>query len=268
MSNSATDLGHRARHSDWLDHAVRIGLVAYGVVHLMVAWLAAQLALGDRQGSASSKGALQQLAQQPFGEVLVWLVALGMFLLVLWRVLEAALGHREEEHRTRKRLVSALKAVLYAAIGISALGVAMGSGGGSNGTDSTTRKLMDLPAGPWIVGAVGLAVIGYGVALCVQAWTEKFAKHLSWEGKTGDTGTAYLWFGKAGYVAKGVATAIVGGLFVYAAATHDPKKSGGLDQALQKVLQQPFGQVLLLVIAAGIACYGLFCFARARHLSR
>ena len=74
--------------------------------------------------------------------------------------------------------------------------------------------------------------------------------------------------GKVGYIAKGVAIAIVGGLFCYAAITHDPKKSGGLDQALQTVLEQPFGQVLLTAIALGIAAYGVFCFARAKHLSR
>ena len=61
---------------------------------------------------------------------------------------------------------------------------------------------------------------------------------------------------------------IVGSLFLYAALTHDPKKSGGLDQALQTVLEQPFGQALLTAIAIGIAAYGLFCFARAKHLSR
>jgi len=60
----------------------------------------------------------------------------------------------------------------------------------------------------------------------------------------------------------------VGGLFLYAGFTHDPKKSGGLDQALHKVLEQPFGQLLLVAIGVGIGCYGLFCFARARHLSR
>ena len=74
--------------------------------------------------------------------------------------------------------------------------------------------------------------------------------------------------GKVGYIAKGVAIGLVGVLFVYAAVTHDPKKSGGLDQALHEVLEQPFGPFLLVAIALGIACYGLFCFARARHLSR
>ena len=71
-----------------------------------------------------------------------------------------------------------------------------------------------------------------------------------------------------GYIAKGVAIVIVGALFGYAAITHEAKKSGGLDQALQTVLEQPFGQAMLVAIALGIAAYGVFCFARAKHLSR
>jgi len=238
-------------------------------VNLLLGWVALQLAFGDKSESASSSGALRELASQPFGAVLIWLIALGMFLLMIWRGLEAAIGHREEDggKRVAKRLVSLLKALIYGAIGVSATQVAMGSGS-SSGTDSMTSKLMDLPAGPWIVGAVGLGIIGYGVSQIVIAWTDKFAEHLSAEGKSGDTGSAYLLLGKVGYNAKGVAIGLVGVLFLYAAVTHDPKKSGGLDQALQQLLEQPFGPVMLAAIAVGIACYGLFCFARARHLSR
>jgi hypothetical protein len=268
MANKADDLGERARDSDWLDYAIRAGLIAYGIVHLMIAWLAAQLALGEREGSASSTGALQELASQSFGTILIWLIAIGMFLLVLWRLLEAAVGDEDAEGGPlRKRLTSLLKAVIYGSIAVSAVRVATGSGSGG-GSDSMTAKLMDLPGGRLIVGVIGVAIIAYGANLVRRAWTEKFREHLTAEGKSGDAGTAFIWFGKAGYMAKGIAFAIVGGLFCYAAYTHQPKKSGGLDVALHKVLQQPFGQVLLLAIAVGIACYGLFCFARARHLSR
>ena len=75
-------------------------------------------------------------------------------------------------------------------------------------------------------------------------------------------------FGKIGYIAKGIAVGLVGGLFVYAAFTQDPEKSGSTDKALHKVLQQPFGPWLLIALSLGIACYGLFQFARARHLSK
>ncbi|MDN4175649.1 DUF1206 domain-containing protein [Nocardioides sp. SOB77] len=273
LQHNARQTARRAGDSTWFDRAVRVGLVAYGLVYLVIAWLAVQLALGDREGEASTSGAVRELAQQPFGKVLVWLVAIGMFVLVLWRALEAVTGHRDEEGATRlrKRLTSAGKGVLYAAIGISALRVATGSGssGGKRSSEDTlTAKLLDLPFGQVLVFLVGAAIIGYGVALGVRAWTEKFREQLTAEGRSGDAGTAYVWLGKVGHAAKGVALVVVGGLFCYAAVTHDAKKSGGLDQALLEVLQQPFGPVLLVLVGVGIGCYGLFTFARARHLSR
>jgi hypothetical protein len=270
ISTQAESAGRQAHQSEWLDTAARIGLLAYGLVHLVVAWLAVQLALGDKEGSADQQGAVQQLAQQPFGEALVWAVAVGMFLLAIWQGLESLFGYRDEEGFTqvRKRATAAGKAVVYVVIGISAVHAATGSSrSGKNGTDSTTAKIMDWPGGQVIVSVIGLFIIGIGGYLVQRAWTEKFAKHINAEGKTGEAGKAYLWFGKAGYTAKGVTFGIVGALFLYAGLSHDAKKSGGLDQALHKVLQQPFGPVLLILIALGLACYGLFCFARARHFN-
>jgi hypothetical protein len=270
ISTQAESAGRQAHQSEWLDHAARIGLVAYGLVHLVVAWLAIQLALGDKEGSADSQGAVQQLNEQPFGQALVWAVAVGMFLLALWQALEALFGYRDEEGFTqvRKRVTAAGKAVAYVVIGISAVHAATGSTSAKkNGTDSTTAKVMDWPGGQVIVAAVGIGIVGIGGYLVHRAWTEKFAKHINAEGKSGETGTAYLWFGKAGYTAKGVTFGIIGALFLYAGLTHEAKKSGGLDQALHKVLQQPFGPFLLVVIAVGLGCYGLFCFARARHFN-
>jgi hypothetical protein len=266
-------LGRQAEQSDWLDHLVRAGLVAYGVVHLLIGWLAVQLALGGRNEDASANGALHELARQPFGQTMVWAVAVGLWLLVAWRLLEAVFGHREETDdsvRLRKRVASGAKACLYAALAVTAVRVASGSSSGSSsqGSRGTTAKLMDLPGGQAIVVAVGVAIIGYAGSLVWRGWTEKFAENLETEGKMGYSGAGYLLLGKIGYIAKGVALAIVGGLFAYAGFTHEAKQSGGLDQALQKVLQQPFGPVLLVAIGAGIACYGLFCFARARHLDR
>ena len=103
MSMSAGLAGRKAEHSDWLDHAVRIGLVAYGVVHLLIGWLAVQLALGDQSEHASQPRARSPSSpSKPFGKVLVWAVAIGMFLLVVWRVLEAAFGHQREARRATR----------------------------------------------------------------------------------------------------------------------------------------------------------------------
>ncbi len=268
--NDTERIGREAEQSDWLDHAVRIGLVAYGLVHLLIGWLAIQLALGDRSEEASATGALHELAQQPFGKTMVWAVALGMLLLVVWRLIEAAFGHRDEEgsDRKRKRLVSVLKAGIYGALGVTALRVAIGAGSSGSGSKGTTAKVMSFPGGQWIVVAVGLAVIGYAGATAWRGWREKFVEHLETEGKLGWNGAAYIILGKVGYIAKGIALALVGGLFCYAGFTHEADKSGGLDQALQQLLRQPFGPYLLIAMGIGLGSYGLFCFARARHLDR
>jgi hypothetical protein len=127
---------------------------------------------------------------------------------------------------------------------------------------------MDVTGGQLLVGLVALVIIGYGAFQIYRAWTEDFAEKLDAEGRSGTTGTAYIAFGKAGYTARGIAFLVVGGLFGYAAITHDASKSGGLDQALFEVLDQPFGPILLCLLGVGLACYGVFTLARARHLSR
>lgn len=267
--------GRDAENSEWLDHVARAGLVAYGIVHLLIGWLALQLAFGEAaKSNASSTGALRTVAQQPLGEVLIWLIAIGMWLMVLWRLTEAAFGHQDESDenkRWRKRAMSLGKAILYGTIAWTAIQIATstGSQGGSGGgTESMTARLMNLPGGQLIVGLVALGILAYGARLIYQGWTEGFKDHLDAEGKSGDDGSAYVMLGKVGYIAKGVAIMLIGGLFMYAAITHQAKKSGGLDQALQTVLGYPFGQAVVVAIGLGLAAYGLFSFARARHLSR
>ena len=268
---SASKAGREVRSSDWMDYAVRFGLITYGVVHLLIAWLSIQLALGDRKESVSGSGALSELVTQPFGRTMVWLVAAGMALLVVWRLIEFVAGHRGEDGADlwRHRGADALKAGIYGALGYAALSVAHGGGsGGDKKEEAITARLMDQSWGVWIVGVIGLAVIGYGLGLIYRGLSESYREHLEAEGKSGDLGKAYLLLGKVGYVAKGIAIGVVGSLFGWAALTHDPDKSGGLDDALRTVLDQPYGPLMLGAIAVGIACYGLFCFARARHLSR
>lgn len=271
-----TDSKAREAHqSDIVDKIASAGLISYGVVHLLIGWLAVQLALGDREGGASSTGAVKQLAEQPFGKVLVWALALGLVLLVVWRLVEAALGYRDEDDpkRLAKRLLSGGKAIVYAAIAYSAFDIATGpsSGGGKKGgggTDSMTATLMNNPGGQVLVGAIGVGIIAAGVGLLVVAWRESYLDRIDDRALRGSSGTTYKWLGRAGHVAKGISYGVVGGLFLYAAFTHEAKKSGGLDQALRTVLDQPFGPLLLGAIGLGFAAYGLFCFATVRHLDR
>jgi hypothetical protein len=264
-------VGARLERSDWLDRAARGGLVAYGVVYVLVAWVAAQLALGKDGGRPSTQGALAELATKPLGHVLLWAVAVGLFLLVVWRLVEAVAGHcgKERGARMLARMVSVGCAVIYGAIGVSAVRVSTGASASSSRESRTlTARVLDLPAGQALVALVGAAILGYGAWLVWRGCTDGFLDELDVDGQYGTAGTAYTWLGRVGHVAKGVAFGIVGVLFGYAAIQHDPRKAGGLDQALRELLDRPFGSALLLTVAVGIGCFGLFTFARAAHLSR
>jgi hypothetical protein len=252
----------KVRRSRGYHILIGVGLVSYGVVHLMLAWLALQIALSGR-GDASAGGALQQLTKQPLGAGLLWVMAIGLFILVPWQVLEATIGRDEanRDGRLRRRLSSAGRAVVYLALGILAVGVALGSGGGSGGGEETvSARLMALPFGRILVGALGVAVIAVGVSQIVKGVKQNFTEDLDQA-----VSQVVRRLGTAGYCAKGVALAIIGGLFGYAAISYDPEKAGGLDAAMGTIRDQPFGTVLLVVMALGLAAFGVYCFVWARH---
>ena len=241
--------------------AVGAGLVSYGLIHLVIAWIAIQVARG-RKGDASQTGALTELSSQPLGTALLWIMAIGLFTLTIWQVLEATIGREESgrDGRLRRRLASAGRAVVYLALGILTVAVAKGSGSQSGqGEETISARLMALPFGQVLVGAVGLAVIGVGVSQIVKGVKQNFTEDL----RSGvSVGVRRL--GVTGYCAKGVAYSIIGLLFGWAAISYDPEKAGGMDAALSTIRDQPFGTVLLVIMALGIATFGVYCFVWAR----
>lgn len=256
----------QAADSVWLERTVRVGLVAYGVVHLLIAWLALQLAFGQQSAPAGQQGALHELATQPFGTALLWIVAIGFFALAIWQVTEAIWGHSREDgaKRVLKRVGSAGKAVVYAVIGYSALKIAIGAGAHSQ-SQQTTARIMSWPFGRLLVAAAGLVVVVVAVVQAKRGITTSFTKDLDAGATSGTSGETVLRLGQVGYIAKGVALGVLGGLFVWAAWTYDAKKAGGLDAALSTLLKAGVGPWLLVVVALGIACFGLYAFAWARY---
>jgi hypothetical protein len=240
---------------------VAVGLVSYGILHLTLAGIVLQLVFGKR-ANASPEGALNQLGQEPLGGGLLWIMAIGLLTLTLWQGLEAVIGREQPDPgaRLRRRLRSAGRAVVYLVLGLLAVGIATRAASGSGqGEETITAKLMSVPFGQVLVALVGAAVIGVGIGQIVRGVKQKFIEDL-------DRGAPpAVWrLGTVGYSVKGVALCIIGGLFIWAAITYDPKKAGGMDDALSTIREQPFGSVLLVIMAAGIACFGVYCFFWAR----
>jgi Domain of Unknown Function (DUF1206) len=272
VSNRMSVGGDRAEQvagSTGFEWAVRAGIVCFGVVHLLIAWIALNLAFGGSSKSANQNGALRKLADNPLGAFLLWAAAIGFAVLVVWQVLEArrhlALRGSRRSKQTGKMVAAAVRAVVYAALALTAVRIATGDKNSSNSVDHVTRELMKLPAGQLIVGLVGLAIVGVGVAHAVTGIRKSFVEDLN-ESATGQSGRLVIRLGQAGFIAKGVAIGLVGILFVWAAATFDPKKAGGLDVALHTLLEQSYGKWLLTAVALGIGCFGVYCFAWARDV--
>jgi hypothetical protein len=265
----AVDHVAQAADSDWLTGVARVGLAGFGVVHLLLAWLALQIAWGGGGGrEADQTGALQTLAAQPFGELLLWALGVGLFALALWQASLAIWGYRRHQggKRTQRRLVSASRTVVYLALAAAAVRLAIGTGTSAAAQqEQATADALGLPGGRLIVGAVGLGVLAVGVGLLWRAFTEGFRENLDLAAMGETARTWGLRLGRAGYAAKGVVFGIVGLLVIAAAVTYDPDKSRGLDTALKTLAGQPFGQWLLSAIAVGIACYGAYCFLWARY---
>lgn len=272
-ADNAEDSGQEAVQSKPFRMLLTVGLIAYGVVHILIGWIALQIAWsGLRSGTggssggaeASQQGALDEMAAPPLGAVLLWITAVGLFALAIWQVVEAIWGHRDRPagfKRIRKQIGSGGRAVAYAAIGVAAVRNLLGNGGSSNGTEEGwTARLMAAPLGRILVGVLAVAVIALGVRLVLRGVKKKFTDDLA-----GGVGRGVVRLGQIGYTVKGVAFAIVGGLFGWAAITYDPEKAGGLDDALRTVNGAPFGAGLLTLMALGLACFGVYCFAWARH---
>src|SRR6478609_7745307 len=164
------DVVSKAR--DWKDRIGRVGLVGQGVVATIVGLLAIRIAMGDKDQAATSEGAVAWLADQPLGKFLLVALTIALFALALWRFLCAAMGDPVEGSEPKDRLKYAVLGVIYLLLAVATLGVTVANWTGSattagsansgdQGSQQATSTLFAWPAGRWLVGVLGVAVIGY-----------------------------------------------------------------------------------------------------------
>lgn len=244
----------------------RIGLVAYGAVHLLIAFLAIQVATGDHGEQSDKNGALRTVAEQPGGKFLLWVIAIGLAALTIWQLVEAIWGHRTvpAAKRTAKRVASGGKAVIFAALAFSAFKIATGGQGSSDQGQTFTAKVLSWPLGQVLVGLVGLAIIAIAAYVVVYGLKKKFLEDLDFGTASPTTRKVATRLGQVGYPGVAVAYGTIGVLVLWAAITFDADKAQGLDGALKTLASQPYGPFLLGIVALGLACYGAHCIFAAR----
>jgi formate hydrogenlyase subunit 3/multisubunit Na+/H+ antiporter MnhD subunit len=259
----------RAAESPWVERLARLGLVAQGISFGLVGVLAIELALGNGGSATDREGALKKIAEGSIGRAIVIALAIGFGAYALWRLAQVFLGHDVEERhgspKWGKRVSSLGKAAIYAGLCWTAISILTGGGGGSNREQETTKGVLGWPAGRWVVGAIALAIAGAALWNLYRGVSGRYKKQL----KTGEmSATELRWTSRiavVGLLARAVVFGIVAWFFFKAAAGYDANQARGLDGALRKLAHEPYGEVLLGVVAAGLFAYGVFCLIQARY---
>ena len=261
---SLTNKAQEAHNSDAAEWGARSGLFARGLLWLAIGLLALGVALGHG-GRADRGGALGALKEQPFGKVLLVLMAAAFTAHALFRLLEGTVGRTEEKDdkkRYLKRAWSLCRVVIYGSFAVATIKVLV-SGPGSENATGPTAKALSLPGGRWLVGAVGVGLVVGGIVQAVRGFKQDFTKKLNMPG--GRMREVVKRAGAAGLIGRGLVYALIGSFIVSAAVNADPHKAKGLDAALKSLADRPFGTVLLLVTAAGMLAFALWSFLEARY---
>ena len=256
----------------------RLGYLAIGLVYLIIGGLAARVAFSSGM-SGSVKGAnvdrttaIDTIYQQPFGKLLLGVVAVGVFGYVLYNM---SRGFFDTEYAGStpgglvKRAGYVVAGLSYGALAVGAAQLALGTGGGGKSSNATTqdwtRRLLDEPFGVWLVVLVALVVLAFAGEQLVRAYKASFKKHLDLAALSGSLRDVVVWLGRAGYAARGVVFAEIGVFLLIAALNHNNKDAKGLGGALAQLASEPYGHLLLGVVALGLVAYGLFCLAQSRY---
>jgi hypothetical protein len=265
-------MAHSVRQSGAVEGLARGGLATRGLIYLIIASIAVQIALGSAPASADQNGAIEDVATHPFGKVLLIVLALGFAGYALWRWSVAAAGNPGDQtqsgaKKVGRRLGALATGVAYAGLCVTTIRVLAGGSAGSSTRQqqSTTAWILSLPAGRLVIIAAGVAVVLGGFALIWWGVSLRFERNLATERMGPRMRSLASGLGAVGFSAGGVVLILAGGFLSRAGIADDAAASKGLDQTLRTVAVLPFGRVILAAVAAGLAAYGLYSFVEARY---
>jgi hypothetical protein len=252
-----------------MERLARLGYATEGAVYSLIGLLAAGAAFGTGWRATGQRGALDVVAESPFGGILLGLISIGFLGYALWRGVQAITDPDKEGTGIKalgKRAGYGASALIYAGLAFSAAGLVFGpAGGGGRTPDDWTALLLSWPLGQVLVAGVGLVVAGVGLRELYQAYKARFLEHLVL-GKMGERVRKWTerW-GRVGIAARGIVFGVVGTFLIRAALEYDPHEARGLGGALQTLANQPLGPWLLGAVSLGLVAYGVFMLSVARY---
>jgi hypothetical protein len=252
----------------WVEPVARVGFASIAVVYMTIGFLALLLAAGKGGQATDQRGAIDALEGLPGGKVLLAVIALGMAGYALWRFLQGTMDLEEKGKKAKGlalRIGYIASGVAYTSLAYYTLKEVLGSASKRDSQKGFSAWLLTNDSGALILGALGMAVLAWGVWHFVKAYKEKFMRHV----KTGEM-SAYeqCWMrrvGRLGLSARGVVLITLGILAINAARHHDANQVQGIDGALRELASQPYGTYILGGVALGLIAYGLYWAFNVRY---
>ena len=266
LRTKAQRQGERLPGAGPLTWLARTGLVARGLVYLIIGVLALMLALGEGGAATDQQGALKTISGQAFGELMLVLLTIGLAGYSLWRLTRAAVGHGAEQMDSGFDRLSALESgIAYGLLCFTAIEILSESGASSGTAKGTTGGILAWSGGTVLVGVAGIVLIGVALYQAYEGLSRKFLD----DAKTGEMNDgvlkAYTALGVFGHLARAVIFTLIGYGLLKAAIDYDPKEAVGLDGALRELAHASYGPALLGLVAVGLAGFGIYSIVGARY---
>ena len=252
----------------WL---VRIGFLARGLTYAVIGALALALALGAGTAGTTpnQQGALALISRAPLGFIAVVLIVLGLLAYAVWKFIQGVRGRGPEgggDSSGLDRIGNAAGGVAYLVFAAVAVRVLVGSGGdSSNAPKDAAAGVLGWPAGRWLVGAAGVAVIAVSVYQAYTAASGQFASDL----KRGDMGReerrAFMVLGRLGLVSRALVFGVCGYFLVRTAIAFNPSSAVGVDGALARLHHQTFGPWIVGLVGVGLLVFAVYSLFEARY---
>lgn len=266
----ADEVEQTVRRHPLIETLIRQGWFAKGLVYILMGVVAVTFVLLPRaQDQASPEGALGLVSRQPGGRLLLAVFGVGLLLYTAWRVLSVAVirGSTAKDHL--QRVGYSISALFYAFLAYTALRHAL-RGSEPNDSYSVERLSLSLMTHSWgraLLVAVAVVIVGVAAYFIRKSITGEYVENLRGIGRTwsANHGQQRLVFaaGKVGWFGRGLVTALVGFFIGRSAVRFDPSDASGFDKTLRRVAAGDLGSLFVLVAAAGLITYGLYCLISA-----
>lgn len=263
------------QRNPWIITIGRVGWVAKGVVYVLIGLLAFRIATDDGgrargEGEASRSGAIAEISERAWGTTLLWIVAIGLILYALWRLLSALLPGDDDASAWAHRIGYLASAAIYGFLAWTAISFARHSGGSGGQTEDAriermTRTVMENGWGRWLVGAVGVGLLCLAVYFAIKGLRQPFEDDLEPGGVGPVSESMIVLMGRIGWVARAIVVALIGFFLVRSAVVFEPDEAEGLDGALRRVAGSGWGTALVVLTGLGLIVYGAYCVLSAQR---